>query len=324
MHRFSKFRNQDSTLKNIHNKSDFLLFLIDKLCNQKLLKFAEKYDIENKTHTFKTLKHEQILNANVVGSTCSNATANNLSEIKFDTLIVDESTQAKDVEVLIPIVNGIKKIVLIGDQKQLGPMIRSKAAKNAGFGTSLFERFISAGVCIKFLNIQYRMHPLIVKFPNAEFYKGLLLNGVSELQRTDERTRMIFEKPVIFENVNCGEEELSENGLSYLNQTESKLIVQYVKKLLNADVDAKEIGVISPYEGQKKLLSKKLEIYNVQVANIDGFQGTEKNYILMSCVRSNRHQDIGFLEDENRLNVALTRAKYGLVIVGNCFAYLLV
>ena len=107
---------------------------------------VSRTQIKKKGAKYQEFKYGEIQHAKVVGSTCSNSTAESFSNFNFDTLIVDESTQAKDVEVLVPLMHGIRRLVLIGDQKQLGPIVFSKAAENAGFGASLFERFINAGI----------------------------------------------------------------------------------------------------------------------------------------------------------------------------------
>jgi regulator of nonsense transcripts 1 len=125
---------------------------------------------------------------------------------------------------------------------------------------------------------------------------------------------------------NLGNEEISASGTSYLNRTEATNVEKIVTRFLKAGVKALDIGVITPYEGQRSYIVStmqntgtfKKETYKeVEVASVDAFQGREKDFIVLSCVRSNDNQGIGFLSDPRRLNVALTRAKYGLVIIGN-------
>ncbi|OAQ26312.1 hypothetical protein K457DRAFT_1550959 [Linnemannia elongata AG-77] len=123
-----------------------------------------------------------------------------------------------------------------------------------------------------------------------------------------------------------GQEEISTSGTSYLNRTEASNCEKVVTKFLKSGVLPQQIGIITPYEGQRSYLvnymgfsgTMRKELYKeIEVASVDAFQGREKDYIIVSCVRSNEHQGIGFLNDPRRLNVALTRAKYGLVILGN-------
>ncbi len=125
---------------------------------------------------------------------------------------------------------------------------------------------------------------------------------------------------------NLGNEEISASGTSYLNRTEASNVEKVVTRFFKAGVKPADIGVITPYEGQRSYIVStmqntgtfKKEAYKeVEVASVDAFQGREKDFIVLSCVRSNDNQGIGFLSDPRRLNVALTRAKYGLVILGN-------
>jgi len=133
------------------------------------------------------------------------------------------------------------------------------------------------------------------------------------------------EKPMIFYNC-VGYEEISASGTSYLNRAEANMCEQVVTYMLKSGVNPQQIGVITPYEGQRfysvNLMRRsgtlRTELYDeIEVASVDSFQGREKDFIILSCVRSNDHQGIGFLNDPRRLNVALTRARYGLVILGN-------
>jgi regulator of nonsense transcripts 1 len=125
---------------------------------------------------------------------------------------------------------------------------------------------------------------------------------------------------------NLGNEEISASGTSYLNRTEASNVEKIVTRFFKAGVKPDDIGIITPYEGQRSYIVSsmqamgtfKKELYKeVEVASVDAFQGREKDFVVLSCVRSNDHQGIGFLSDPRRLNVALTRAKYGVVILGN-------
>jgi len=125
---------------------------------------------------------------------------------------------------------------------------------------------------------------------------------------------------------NLGQEEISSSGTSYLNRTEASNVEKIVTRFFKSGVVPSQIGIVTPYEGQRSYItnfmqfngSLRKDLYKeIEVASVDAFQGREKDYIILSCVRSNEHQGIGFLNDPRRLNVALTRAKYGLVILGN-------
>ncbi len=212
--------------------------------------------------------------------------------------------------------------------QQLGPVVMNKKAARAGLSQSLFERLVILGNRPIRLNVQYRMHPCLSLFPSNMFYDGTLQNGVTAPERL--RKNVDFPWPVsdtpMFFYQNLGTEEISSSGTSYLNRTEASNVEKIVTKFFKAGVMPSQIGVITPYEGQRSYVvtymqhngSLKKDLYkDVEVASVDAFQGREKDYIILSCVRSNEHQGIGFLNDPRRLNVALTRAKYGAVILGN-------
>lgn len=280
---------------------------------------------------FKHLRHAEcqiLLDADVVCCTCSAAGDGRLKGIRFRTVLIDESTQATEPECLIPVVHGCKQLILVGDHQQLGPVIGCKAAANAGLSKSLFERLVILGHTPIRLTVQYRMHPCLSEFPSNMFYDGSLQNGVTRQQR--ERPELDFpwpvpENPMMFWSV-LGQEEISSSGTSYLNRAEATNCERLVTKFFKAGVSPSQIGIITPYEGQRAYLTQYMittgsmskDLYReVEVESVDAFQGREKDYIIVSCVRSNEHQGIGFLSDPRRLNVALTRAKYGLVLLGN-------
>ncbi|MDP2438814.1 MAG: DEAD/DEAH box helicase, partial [archaeon] len=267
--------------------------------------------------------------AQVICTTCVGAGDNRLRTLKFRQVLVDESTQATEPECLIPIVTGAQQVVLVGDHHQLGPVIMCKRAANAGMSQSLFERLVNLGIRPIRLQVQYRMHPSLSEFPSNTFYEGTLQNGVTSSDRV-HRTLTDFpwpsiEAPMFFYN-SVGQEEISGSGTSFLNRTEASICEKIVTMLLKMGLRPDQIGVITPYEGQRAFLvsymqragSMQTQMYaDVEVASVDSFQGREKDFIILTCVRSNERQGIGFLKDPRRLNVALTRAKYGVVVLGN-------
>lgn len=266
----------------------------------------------------------------VVCSTCVGAGSYKLSKIAFRTVLIDESTQASEPEVLIPIVKGAKQVILVGDHQQLGPVIVDKRAADAGLKQSLFERLVLLGHVPIRLEVQYRMHPALSEFSSNMFYEGSLQNGVTSEQRTMENSTFpwpVYDTPMMFW-ANYGREEISGSGNSFLNRVEAMNVEKIVTKLFKEGIKPEQIGVITPYEGQRAfiihylslnstLIGKRQEYLEIEVTSVDAFQGREKDYIILSCVRANEAQNIGFLRDPRRLNVALTRAKYGLVILGN-------
>ncbi|EPS67765.1 hypothetical protein M569_07005, partial [Genlisea aurea] len=266
--------------------------------------------------------------ADVICCTCVGAGDPRLSNFRFRQVLIDESTQATEPECLIPLVLGAKQVILVGDHCQLGPVIMCKKAARAGLAQSLFERLVLLGVKPIRLQVQYRMHPSLSEFPSNNFYEGSLQNGVAVNER--QLPGIDFPWPVpsrpMFFYVQMGQEEISASGTSYLNRTEAANVEKIVTAFLKSGVVPTQIGVITPYEGQRAYIvnymarigSLRQQLYKeIEVASVDSFQGREKDYIILSCVRSNEHQGIGFLNDPRRLNVALTRARYGIVLLGN-------
>lgn len=300
---------------------------------RKLLKLKEDVgELSAKdTKTFvklvKKAESEILKKADVVCCTCVGAGDKRL-DTKFRTVLIDESTQASEPECLIPIVKGAKQIILVGDHQQLGPVILERKAGDAGLKQSLFERLISLGHIPIRLEVQYRMNPHLSELPSNMFYEGSLQNGVTIEQRTVQNSTFpwpIHDVPMMFW-ANYGREEISAKGTSYLNRIEAMNCERVITRLFRDGVKPEQIGVITPYEGQRAFILQYMqmngtldkELYiNVEVASVDAFQGREKDYIILSCVRANEQQVIGFLSDPRRLNVGLTRAKYGLVILGN-------
>ncbi|KAF9316594.1 ATP-dependent helicase NAM7 [Podila horticola] len=276
----------------------------------------------------KQCEREILTNADVILCTCVGAGDPRLSKLKFRTVLIDEATQATEPECMIPLVLGAKQAVLVGDHQQLGPVIMNKKAARAGLCQSLFERLIILGLHPIRLQVQYRMHPCLSEYPSNMFYEGSLQNGVTTAERLRKHVDFpwpVAETPMFFYSC-LGQEEISTSGTSYLNRTEASNCEKVVTKFLKSGILPQQIGIITPYEGQRSYLvnymgfngSMRKELYKeIEVASVDAFQGREKDYIIVSCVRSNEHQGIGFLNDPRRLNVALTRAKYGLVILGN-------
>ena len=273
-------------------------------------------------------EREILSNADVICCTCVGAGDPRLAKMKFRTVLIDESTQSAEPECLIPLVLGCKQVVLVGDHQQLGPVIMNKKAAKAGLNQSLFERLLALGCAPIRLEVQYRMHPCLSEFPSNMFYEGTLQNGVTIHQRLRREVDFPWpqaESPMMFWS-NLGNEEISASGTSYLNRTEASNVEKIVTRFFKAGIQPGGIGIITPYEGQRSYIvssmqangTYKKENYKlIEVASVDAFQGREKDFIVLSCVRSNDHQGIGFLSDPRRLNVALTRAKYGLVILGN-------
>ncbi|TPP67167.1 putative NAM7-nonsense-mediated mRNA decay protein [Fasciola gigantica] len=262
--------------------------------------------------------------ADVICCTCVMAADRRLYSIEFTNVLIDECGQALEPECLIPISRDVSRLILVGDQCQLGPVVHCPEAAKAGLDRSLFQRFCTLGAPLVRLEIQYRMHPELSRFPSRMFYDNQIRNGVRASERTD--CCLPFwpnpNKPTFFYLVRS-EEQRARNGLSYLNRREAQVVKSIILRLIEAGVRRNSIGVIAPYDGQKTYLVGQLGDLangpneNVEISTVDGYQGREKDYIILSCVRSNQKRNMGFLKDPRRLNVALTRARYGLILIGD-------
>ncbi len=242
-------------------------------------------------------------------------------ERKFNTVIVDEATQAVELSTLIPFRHGCSKAILIGDPNQLPATVISNVAAAQSYEQSLFQRLQMSGYPMSQLNVQYRMNPEIARFPSMHFYQNKLKNGENTKAHVADFHREF--KPFMFFNVHSREN--SERD-SIKNVEEARALVSILSKLLEKYPAAKQmtIGIVTPYRRQVYELSNQLkakfgELFarSVFVNTVDGFQGSEKDIILFSCVRSHTGRSIGFLADVRRMNVALTRARYLLLVVGN-------
>lgn len=287
---------------------------------------------------------QQILsNAQIVFSTCVGAATSLIREMEFDVTIIDEAAQGIEAACWIPIMRS-RKVVLAGDHCQLPPTIKSAVAAQGGLQITLFERIITnlhfQSFC-KLLKIQYRMNDIINQWASNQMYEGQLISDSSVANHTIEDIVSADQNkttlpPVALMIDTSGEymyeEELSsENGksshASHRNVHEAYLTLQHCLYLMNLGVSPESIGVITPYNGQLEILKQLFELYGnihnmnrmslVELKTIDGFQGGEKECILISFVRSNEKRNVGFLSERRRMNVAVTRAKRHLAIIGD-------
>ncbi|KAL7982028.1 hypothetical protein Chor_001085, partial [Crotalus horridus] len=211
-----------------------------------------------------------------------------------------------------------EKLILVGDPKQLPPTIQgSESAHDSGLEQTLFDRLCLMGYAPILLRTQYRCHPVIAAITNELFYEGIMLNGISE---TDRSPLLDWLPTLCFYNVNGSEQIEADN--SFYNMAESFFIVKLIQSLIASRVDGSMIGVITLYKSQMSKIRNLFgaihmdaaQIKSVQVSTVDAFQGAEKEIIVLSCVRT---RQVGFIDSEKRVNVALTRGKRHLLIVGN-------
>ena len=255
--------------------------------------------------------------SDVILSTNSSAALESISRTKFDVAIIDEASQATIPSVLIPIAKA-HRFILAGDHKQLPPTIISDKAQK--LEKTLFEELIKIyPFKSQLLDVQYRMNSLLMKFPNAEFYNNNLKSdsSVDDITINDILTTTEKEDPMLFVDTSSvdedGERHLKDSK-SIINEIEAEIAIKLANDYLKVGLTEDDIGIISPYADQVKIIQEKTP---VEVKTVDGFQGREKEIIIISTVRSNENGNIGFLRDLRRLNVAITRAKRKLIIIGN-------
>lgn len=280
---------------------------------------------ENMTQDYSQIK-SKINSARVICATCVGSANEYLRSFSFPFVIIDESTQATELSTLIPLLHNCKQLILIGDHKQLPPTILSPEANKQGLGVSLFERLINYGIKPILLNKQYRMHSSLYQFPSETFYDSCIMNGIEDITRP-QIEGINWPSPNFrlgFIDIK-GKEEIEPNSHSYYNSIE----VDFVRTLLinalnNSTTSPISIGIITPYDAQKRMIRKEIANYYselpeniVIVDTVDGFQGMERDLIIFSFVRSNSGGKIGFINDSRRINVILTRARKGLVVIGN-------
>ncbi len=263
--------------------------------------------------------------ANVICSTLTGLNPEVLGDREFDLVVIDEAAQATEPPCWIPLLRS-RRLILAGDHCQLPPTIRSSEARQAGFHVSLMERLVDRwGQTIsRRLATQYRMHEQIMRFSSEEFYESSLTAAESVREHLlsdipDITACPLTQTAVQFIDTagsSCDEREEAE-GSSRDNPGEADLVARLVRDLLAVGVSASDIAVISPYSAQVRLLRELLPDDKLEIDTVDGFQGREKEAVVISLVRSNRDGEVGFLADTRRMNVALTRARRKLIVVGD-------
>jgi superfamily I DNA and/or RNA helicase len=266
-----------------------------------------------------------INNASIVCATATGLEHEYFKHRSFDWCIMDEASQSVEPSAWIPL-QYTKRLILAGDPCQLPPTVISSEAAHHGFNLSLMERLLQTqSVDIsRRLNVQYRMHTEIMTFPSNVFYEGAL--------KADETVReaLLMDLPSVKNSPltqsaihfidtagSSYDEEQEPNGDSLLNPREAELVIKKVHELLILGLSQEKIAVISPYSAQVKYLRENLKLLDLEVDTIDGFQGREQEAVIISLVRSNRDGEVGFLADTRRMNVALTRARRKLIVIGD-------
>ncbi|CAG8432785.1 518_t:CDS:2 [Diversispora eburnea] len=271
-------------------------------------------------------KDQELADADIICATLAGSGHDRLSTYKFDTIIIDEAAQAIELCTIIPLKFNVNLCILVGDPNQLPPTVLSNVATQYFYEQSLFNRLQKRfPQSVHMLKTQYRMHPEISKFPSLLFYNSELKNseGLELSRKQPWHIKSIFAPYKFFEVKGV----MTYVKKSYSNPQEAKIAIRLVDRLVRdfPEIDFRgRIGVITPYKGQlseikrqfKSQLSQDL-FADIEFNTVDGFQGKEKDLIIFSCVRAGEENSVGFLKDLRRLNVALTRARSSLFILGN-------
>lgn len=267
--------------------------------------------------------------ARVIASTLTGAANRVLEGEKYSTLFIDEAAQALEAACWIAI-RKAGRVVLAGDHCQLPPTVKSIMALKGGLGKTLMERIVeNKPETVTLLKMQYRMNEQIMKFSSEWFYNGM----VESAPTVSHRGILDYDTPMMWiDTAECdGKEEFVGENFGRINRAEAELTLQtlqqYLEKIGKQRIleESIDVGIISPYRAQVQLLRKELrkrEFFRpyrhlLTVNTVDGFQGQERDIILISLVRSNDGGDIGFLRDLRRMNVAITRARMKLIILGS-------
>lgn len=267
--------------------------------------------------------------ARVIASTLTGAANRVLEGEKYSTLFIDEAAQALEAACWIAI-RKAGRVVLAGDHCQLPPTVKSIMALKGGLGKTLMERIVeNKPETVTLLKMQYRMNEQIMKFSSDWFYNGM----VESAPMVSHRGILDYDIPMMWiDTAECdGKEEFVGENFGRINRAEAEMTLQtlqqYLEKIGKQRIleESIDVGIISPYRAQVQLLRKELrkrEFFRpyrhlLTVNTVDGFQGQERDIILISLVRSNDGGDIGFLRDLRRMNVAITRARMKLIILGS-------
>ena len=270
---------------------------------------------------------DQILTgAEIIACTLVGASHPTIRKLKFQTVVIDEAAQALETASWIPILKATK-VVLAGDPFQLPPTVKSMQARKQGLHITMIERCIDLLPNVSLLTVQYRMNQQIMQFSNQQFYDGKLTahESVAEhrlLLDTGEAVQFV-------DTVGCGFEEKVVEKMgrfpSRYNPEEYFILREHLYKLIEFyEVhEVPTIAIISPYREQVTFMQNEihddlmLKGLPITVNTIDGFQGQERDVVYISLVRSNAKSEVGFLNDYRRMNVAMTRARKKLVIIGD-------
>ncbi|XP_039066578.1 DNA-binding protein SMUBP-2-like isoform X2 [Hibiscus syriacus] len=308
-----------------------------KALNGKLLKTKDRNTRRDIQKELRTLSKEErkrqqlavidvIKEADVILTTLTGACSRKLDNTTFDLVIIDEAAQALEIACWMALLKG-SRCILAGDHLQLPPTIQSVEAERKGLGRTLFERLADqyGDEVMSMLTVQYRMHELIMNWSSKELYNSKVKAHSSVAAHTlfdlENVKKSSSTEPTLLlvDTTGCDMEEKKDEEESTLNEGEAEVSISHAKRLVQAGVLASDIGIITPYAAQvvllKMLRSNEDKLKNMEISTVDGFQGREKEAIIISMVRSNSKKEVGFLSDRRRMNVAVTRARRQCCVV---------
>lgn len=264
--------------------------------------------------------------AEVIAVTAAGSESWQIAGLRFDRVVLDEATQAPDPIALVALQQA-PVAVLAGDPHQLPPTVIGEEAEKLGLAETFFERLAAgphASSLVTLLRVQHRMHAALMAYPNAATYGGELRAAPGVADATLAGVRDDPSRPgpfVLLDAVGRGWEEVREGeDPSTRNPGNAERVVAEVRRLVSRGVSPADVGVITPYQAQvREIRDRATDLLDegLEVSSVDGFQGREKPVIVVDLVRSNDEGEIGFLRDVRRMNVALTRAKRWLLVLGD-------
>lgn len=267
--------------------------------------------------------------ARVVACTLTGSANKVMNGKKFSTLFIDEAAQALEAACWIAI-RKAGRVIFAGDHQQLPPTIKCYEAAKGGLDKTLMQQIAETKPeCVTLLKVQYRMNEAIMRFSSDWFYQGLVQSDPG----VHHRSILDLDHPIVWintEGMDCNEEFIGEN-FGRINKPEAELSLLHMKDYLNKIGKERvltehiDIGLISPYKAQVQYLKQMIRKdrffhpfrHLITVNTVDGFQGQERDIIIISLVRANENGEIGFLRDLRRMNVAITRARMKLIILGD-------
>lgn len=326
-----------------------MLMKADKAFQHKIIRRQQVEESQREGRLLWSQAREQVLEAeqevlrscDVVVATCSGVGDPRLSGRKFPLVVIDESTQATEAATLVPLVLGAESVVMAGDPEQLWPIVMSQKAVECQLDVPLFARLQQqCNMPALLLNTQYRMHPVLSKFSSIAFYKGKVVDGVTEKDRPmvslsskENSCVSSVSSPLVFVNIPGKEQRagvgaaalLNGENASFSNQRQADAAFDIVQQVMQ-DKTVESCALLTPYNGQVKLLTSMMkkrpsmrhavDSGRLIINTVDGFQGREADCVVLSTVRCNTRGRLGFVAEKRRMNVALTRARRALIVLG--------